>query len=102
MKISDIFKPRSVAQTTESQRGVENAGTSRGQAVANDSDSDSVNISPLSRQLSQISQVLSEDEEQRRAKIAGLKSQIDGGTYSVPSKDVAKSIIDYAKDGETA
>jgi flagellar biosynthesis anti-sigma factor FlgM len=59
---------------------------------------DIVNISPLSRQLSQVAQVLGEDEVRRSQRIAELKSAIERGDYKVSSRDVAEAVLDYAAD----
>ena len=61
---------------------------------------DRVSISPLSRQLSQISGILDEDEAARALRVAGIKQQVEAGTYSVNSKDVALSLISFAADNE--
>jgi flagellar biosynthesis anti-sigma factor FlgM len=100
MKISDIFKPRSVVATNESS-GFVRAGASKDESEdASTGDEDRVSISPLSRQLSQISSILADDEGQRNARVAELKSQVQSGTYSVPSKEVAQAIVQYARDSQ--
>ena len=59
---------------------------------------DSVSISPLSRQLAQLSQILAEDEGQRSERVAELKGRVEDGSYSVSRDDVARSVVSFAAD----
>lgn len=61
---------------------------------------DSVTISPLSRQLAQLSQILAEDETDQAARVAELKRQVEDGSYAVNRDDVARSIVSFASDTE--
>lgn len=61
-------------------------------------DQDSVSISSLSRQLSQISDILTKDEESRSARVAELKQKVQNGTFSADPDDVARSLISFAAD----
>lgn len=59
---------------------------------------DRVSISPLSRQLSQVAQILGEDEVRRSKRVAELKAAVENGSYQVSSQDVAQSIVNYVAD----
>ncbi len=61
---------------------------------------DTVTISSRSRQLSKISSILEQDQVAREDKIAALKAQVQNGTYAVDTREVARSIISFAVDGE--
>ncbi len=57
---------------------------------------DIISISAFSRQLSQISKIVDQDEASRGDRIAKIKQAIADGTYNVSSTDVAKSLISYS------
>ena len=59
---------------------------------------DTVQVSALARQLSQISTILNGDDIERRAKIDEIKKRVQDGSYSVDSREVARSIISFTKD----
>ena len=80
-----------VTSNSEAETAQENSEAAKSAGV------DTVNVSSLARQLSQISTILNGDDVERRAKIDDIKKRIEEGTYSVDSRDVAKSLIDYAK-----
>lgn len=52
----------------------------------------SVTISPEARKLQRIAELARKGDEQRAAKVAAVKEQIDQGTYKVSADEVAKSI----------
>jgi flagellar biosynthesis anti-sigma factor FlgM len=62
---------------------------------------DTVTISDQSRQLSRISAILERDEIARESKIAALKEKVQNGSYSVDSREVARSLISFAADTES-
>lgn len=70
------------------------------QAEGADQDQDRVSISGFSRTLSQVSQLVHEDEADRTRRIQALKQRITDGSYHVDSKSVAKSLIHFAADSE--
>ena len=47
-----------------------------------------------------MSGILDEDEAARALRVAGIKQQVEAGTYSVNSKEVALSLISFAADNE--
>lgn len=61
---------------------------------------DTVSISNRSRQLAKISTILEKDQVSRNDKIAALKEKVQNGTYSVDTREVARSMISFAADGE--
>ena len=61
---------------------------------------DRVSISALSRQLSQISQILSDDEVKRSESVAEIKRAVEDGSYLADSKDVASSLVSFAAGTE--
>lgn len=81
-----------VVANSEAETALENS------EAAKSSGQDTVRVSSLARQLSQISTILNGDDVERRAKIDDIKRRIQEGTYSVDSRDVASSLISFAKD----
>lgn len=59
---------------------------------------DVVRLSGLSKRLSQISELVDNDQISRSKRIVELKKAITDGKYSVSSQDVAKSLVDYARE----
>ena len=99
MKISDIFRPK-VLQTSDTTGNVDqyasrNAQTTSGQQ---EGESDRVSLSSLSKQLSQVSKILGDDEGKRQLRVAELQQQVQAGQYNVSSNDVAGSIVDFWKN----
>ena len=80
MRISDIFKQQTVSE----------AGNEPGE--------DRVSISSLSKQLSQVSQIVSDDDSQRRGRVQELKAKVESGEYQIDSNSIAQSIVSFAKD----
>jgi flagellar biosynthesis anti-sigma factor FlgM len=99
MKISNLFG-RSES-TTATQYKKENEAAARNQtAVQGGTGDDRVTISPLYRQINQISAIIRDDESARQSRVQELKAKVAAGDYNVSSSDVAKSIVDFAKDSE--
>lgn len=61
---------------------------------------DSVSISALSKELSQVEKILTDDEEERKIKVNRIKQDIETGTYTVDKTAVARSLISFAADDE--
>ena len=61
---------------------------------------DRVSLSPLSRQLSQVSRILEDEETRQGARVAELKERVESGSYSVSASDVARSVVSFAADTE--
>lgn len=101
MKISEFFRQPSVQATKSAGEVSEDRVQKRAleHQVAN-SGEDKVSISPEARQFAQISKLLSEDENQRSLRVEELKAQVANGSYSVPLRDVAKSIVDTVNDSD--
>ncbi len=102
MKISNLFN-----QSVDSSRQNRSQEVSKQQAEevtrqtrTGKKGEDSVSISPLARQLSDIRKVLTEDEIAQQAKVENIKAQLEAGTYSVNSEDVANSMVSFAADSE--
>ena len=81
-----------VSGSSEAETAQENTEAAKSAGV------DTVQVSSLARQLSQISTILNGDDLERRAKIDAIKKRVEDGTYSIDSKDVARSIISFTKD----
>ena len=61
---------------------------------------DTVTISLTSRQLAQISQIISDDKTERAEKIELLKQKIINGEYSLSSEEVARALLNYIDQKE--
>lgn len=101
MRITDIFRqntlePSRNAAVNKEQQSPEEQGVNKVAGAGEDT----VSISTLSRQLNQVSSILADDELNRAARVAELKKQVENGTYSVSSEDVARSLISFARDTE--
>ena len=103
MKISDIFSSSALSNTerdeaVQSRRNKEKESLARGQRTA--FGDDTVTISPVSRQLAQISKIVAEDGSSTDNKIAALKEKIANGEYDIPSDEIAQSMIRYIKEND--
>jgi flagellar biosynthesis anti-sigma factor FlgM len=104
MKITDLFKSSSLSgqsQTSQAERAAERAAKNAERAAAKPRPGeDTVSISAQARQFQQISSILSEDEAASGDRVSALKAQVESGSYSVDSRDVAKSLGAFARDVE--
>lgn len=105
MEIRKLFGQQDAAvraDNTKSQRDVNNQepqeAAEKAVSIQPRSGQDVVSVSPLAKQLSQISGILDDDENKRGARVAELKQAVQDGSYSVSSTDVAGAIISYASD----
>lgn len=57
---------------------------------------DTVSLSPLSRQLAKVSEILQEDDKTRQNRIRELKQSVEDGTYEVDSEDVSRAVVSFA------
>jgi flagellar biosynthesis anti-sigma factor FlgM len=81
-----------IAANSEAETALENY------EAAKSSGEDTVRVSSLARQLSQISTILNGDDLERRARVDDIKRRVQDGSYNVDSRDVARSIISFTKD----
>ena len=104
MRISDIFSQPSLTRTertdesSQAQKRREREQLERGQRTS--FGEDTITISPISRQLAQISSVIADDETNTGARVMSLKDQIESGSYAVSAEDIAGSLITYVQDKE--
>lgn len=106
MEIRKLFGQKQDAIQSNALKG-RGVGESGSDAQSNVTDltldgQDRVSISPLSRQLGQVAQILGEDEVRRSKRVAELKQAVDNGSYNVSSKDVAASIVNFVADAPSA
>ena len=101
MEIKKLFE-RDAVRTNEAQRRqkISSYQEQSSESNARSSTEDTVTISPLSRQLAQVSNIVADDEEARKKRVAEIKGQVESGTYSVDRSAVARSLISYAADME--
>ena len=59
---------------------------------------DVVTVSSLSKQLLQVSDILTDEEKKRAARVEELKRAVKDGSYSASSTEVARSIISFASE----
>ena len=99
MDIKKIFEQDSVQRTYNKRKdGLSgNGGGQRegGVPIANE---DSVNLSSLSKGLSLVPDILSEDELAQANKVKDIKERVANGTYIVDSHSVAGALVSYAFD----
>lgn len=99
MKITDLFKQTNLttARNTNAQPKADTATTATPSGGAGRS-GDTISISPLSRQLSQISSIIADEESAQANRVAELKARVADGSYSPSNEDVAKSIVNYTRE----
>lgn len=56
---------------------------------------DAVELSPEAQEVAGLKQHLAEMSEVREQRVAELSRQVQGGTYQVPARDVARRILDF-------
>ena len=79
------------AQSASAQQGAKHAHH-KGQA----NKADSVTLSDDARSLAAAHEAVKQAPDVREAKVADIKKQVDSGTYDVPSKVLARKIVDAA------
>ena len=104
MRISDIFSQQPLTrsertdESSQAQKRRERESLERG--VRTSYGEDTITISPISRQLAQISRVVADDEMSTGERISSLKDQIEQGSYAVSVEDIARSLMTDVKDQE--
>lgn len=104
MRISDIFSQQSLTRTerteesNQTQKRREREQLERGQRTS--FGEDTITISPMSRQLAQISRVIADEAANTGERVLSLKDQIEGGSYAVSAEDIAGSLITYVRGQE--
>ncbi len=98
MKISNLFGRAD--SVTPAQYKKDNESAARNQVGQGEAGADRVTISPLYRQINQISSIIREDEASRQSRVQELKAKVESGEYNVSSSDVAQSIINFSRDSE--
>ncbi len=104
MEIKKLFERGNAQTSSQSVQRNRVASTYQAQNEGNAArrpGQDSVSISALSRQLSQLSNILADDESARSAKVSELKAKVQAGEFSVESTDVARSMVSFAADTES-
>lgn len=101
MEIKKLTERENV-QTAEAARRQKLSAYQGQQEATNSQQSgeDQVTISPLSRQLNQVADIVAEDDAERQLRVANIKQQVQDGTYSVDRLAVARSVISFAADTE--
>ena len=100
MEIKKLFERDGVNNTEGVRRQKISAyqDQAAGKDAAAQNAEDRVSISPMYRQLSQISKIIADDDDQQRQKVADIKAKVDAGTYAVDSRAVAQSMVSFAAD----
>jgi flagellar biosynthesis anti-sigma factor FlgM len=98
MKITDILKERLNNDSKITSKDHQHSSTER--QKFDSAGEDTVSISPLARQFTQVSKILSDDEAERQLKLDEIKRAIEDGSYldSISTTDVAESIVAYSRD----
>lgn len=103
MEIKKLFDRGSASSSTQTARNSQQIEALRNQAQqggAPRGSEDSVTISSLSRQLSQLSAILTDDEAVQQKRVTEIKRAVEDGSYNVDSSAVARSLISNAADSE--
>ena len=75
---------------TKALKGAEGAGAVSG--------TDALSMSAMSQDIGKVLGTLSSVPDIRADKVAALKAQIEAGTYHVPGREIAKSVLQHAAD----
>ena len=99
MRISDLFKQTTVDSKTgaAARAKVVEQQIERSKGGQNN---DTVSISPLAKQFAMVSQILSEDRDDHRARVEAIKKSVTDGSYNVSSEATASSLVSYLKNEE--
>lgn len=100
MEIKKLFEREPVKANETLRRRQAEAYQQQDPATQTRAGEDTVSLSPLSRQLSQLSKILDDDEAARKERVQSIKQEVEAGTYSVDRAAVARSLISYAAESE--
>jgi negative regulator of flagellin synthesis FlgM len=95
MKIQDVNNDgQSIRQITQGMKPAQSEKNPPPSGVSSpDAGSDRVEISPQSRDIKKIHEILATTPEMRTEKVAALKKAVADGTYKVKAEDVADKMI---------
>jgi negative regulator of flagellin synthesis FlgM len=95
MKIQDVNNDgQSIRQITQGMKPPQSDKNPPASSVSSrDADSDRVELSPQSRDMKKIHEILATTPEVRTEKVAALKKAIEDGTYKVKAEDIADKMV---------
>ena len=95
MKIQDVNNDgESIRQITQGMKPPQSEKNPPASSVSSpDAGSDRVELSPQSRDMKKIHEILATTPEVRTEKVAELKKAIEDGTYGVKTEDIADKMI---------
>ena len=95
MKIQDVNNDgQGIRQITQEMKPPQSEKNPPASSVSSpDAGSDRVELSPQSRDMKKIHEILATTPEVRTEKVAELKKAIEDGTYGVKTEDIADKMI---------
>ena len=95
MKIQDMNNDgQSIRQITQGMKPLQSEKTHPGSSVSSpDAGAVRVELSPQSRDMKKIHEVLATTPEVRTEKVAALKKALEEGTYQVKTEDIADKMV---------
>jgi len=95
MKIQDVTNDgQGIRQITQGMKPSQTEPNSPASNVSSpDSGLDRVELSPQSREMNKMNEILATTPEVRTEKVAALKNAISDGTYNVKPADVADKMV---------
>ncbi len=95
MKIEDVNNDgQSIRQITQGMKPPQSEKNTPASSISSpDAGSDRVEISPQSRDMKKIHEILATTPEMRTEKVAALKEAIAEGTYKVKTEDIADKMV---------
>ncbi len=93
MKIQDVNNDQSIRQITEGMKVQPGKAPIPSTVGSPDSGADRVELSPQSREMNKIHEILAQTPEVRTEKVAELKKAVEEGTYQVRPEDVAEKMV---------
>ena len=80
------------------KKKMEAAGSKSPEAVTRLVESDVLEISGPARQVAKLREEIAKVPDVREERIANIKARIKSGTYAVPSREVARKMIEWGRD----
>ena len=95
MKIQDMNNDgQSIRQITQGMKPLQSEKNQPGSNISSpDAGADRVELSPQSRDMKKIHEILATTPEVRTEKVTALKKALEEGTYQVKTEDIADKMV---------
>ncbi|MFH1146314.1 MAG: flagellar biosynthesis anti-sigma factor FlgM [Pseudomonadota bacterium] len=96
MKVTDLSANDQITQQVQKKQTVQEpqtAGIEKGPGSTQSPVADQVNISPASRDVQKVQEVLKSTPDVRAEKVEELKQKVNSGQYKIDSQEIANKMI---------